>query len=336
MKWLGRILYIFLIFIIGFYVLNYSNMKKRYEFFVNKTEPLIENYNREEFMKYFMTASNVKDYLNKPVYLAKDEDEKIEFSIYHGKYVAKGGQGDLLFFNFRDIDQNIIETMLHDGEKYKTDNFTAYIKIEVYMDDKTKPVVDTLQINKQAQMPTSLIEMVKVEEKDKFRYIITDDAGKQVEEFGDNITKIELTLVDKTNVIKEEDKGTETKLITITNNQDAVMNEDVLIKNSENVLLSSNFNGNVNSYLLSETYSDETKGVLVFNELDEFNYVVRKNLTTFSIITAIITYLLFFLKPTIKYAIEKEWFKKKEKSLVANEVLTKDISEVEVVNKKED
>ena len=67
MKWIGRILYIIVVVIIGTLVLRFSQINAQVKYYNDNALPyLIEN-DRENYIEGYMTAKLVEEYIKYPI-----------------------------------------------------------------------------------------------------------------------------------------------------------------------------------------------------------------------------------------------------------------------------
>lgn len=91
MKWIGRGLYVFVVFLIASYVMSYASFSRQLKYYEKYSQEFVEDYDYEKYMEVFMTANLVDKYLKDPIYLATSNDEKFpfEFSITQAKASQK-------------------------------------------------------------------------------------------------------------------------------------------------------------------------------------------------------------------------------------------------------
>lgn len=326
MKWLGRILYVVMVFFIGLFVVAISNNTKLNQYYEDKALPLLVENNREAYIEEFMTSRLVEKYIEKPVYLVESEnnDYNFEFAMYHAEVNAS--KNDLkkyiiLYFNIEDID---LENILYDYESYEKtkDNALYLAKFKIDGLDEFLNIPFEVDVNKRSAV--HLLEVRKDDNNNDVFYIqYRDDDGKNQQITSDLINQIEISLLDGTKG-REEDDLIEHVIATIDHNKNYTVElgkkEYLTDKNDDGTLISNNFNGKSNNFGLNDLYEDESNlGVYHKDEVNKYLSKAKNSLYWYGLIIAGITYLLFFLKPTINYFKNKKDSKQIEEQADSDE-----------------
>ncbi|MCR1808924.1 Rho termination factor N-terminal domain-containing protein [Haploplasma modicum] len=307
MKWIGRGLYVFVVFLIASYVMSYASFSRQLRYYEKYSQEFVEDYDYEKYMEVFMTANLVDKYLKDPIYLATSNDEKFpfEFSITQAKASQKNTEHTLLLFYFRDLGIDY-KSILNDYEAFQANNMTAVVKIDIYIDDIETPASSYFNIDLTKQMPITIVEQTVVEGETMFNFVIKDEKGKQEVKNGNKINEIKLTLVDGTKKISDEETFQETLIAKIKNDDANDMIGNDTFTKVDNVLLSNNFSGVKTKYELEDNYKNlDLLGKMYPEKLSEFNKYRNKTNTILFVVIIVVTYLLYFLKPTINFVKDK-------------------------------
>jgi len=322
MKWLGRILYVVMIFFIGMFVLAFNNNKQLAKYYDEYAQIELENNNREAYIEHFMTSKLIKEYIKEPIYLAKSDDSKypFEIAIYHAKVnISKDEMKDylILYLNETGID---FKNILEDYESFEKNGNNALMLAKLKIENVEEEFNIPININLKDRSALHLIEVKKDDNKDNiFNVQYRDEDGKTKQAESTRIESINLSILDGTLGTKE-DEIIETIFARFVNDKDANMNnnidsfendEYIQIKEDKDgnktekkhqVLKAKAFNGEVDNYDLSELYKDESNlGKVHEKMLDPFIKKAKNSLYWYALIIVIVTYLIFFLKPTIEY-----------------------------------
>src|SRR5690554_2957146 len=159
MKWIGRIFYIALVLIIGFFVLRFSQINAQVKYYNEKAAPYLLEDDREGYIPRYMTANLIETYLKDPVYLAQSSDSndfEFEFAIYHLKIFGEEQDVTYLAFYFNEITFDY-ESLLNDFEKYEENTNLAAISIEVKMKDVEELSSEYYPLDASFRMPVILL-----------------------------------------------------------------------------------------------------------------------------------------------------------------------------------
>lgn len=342
MKWLGRILFAVVAFFIGVFVIRVAQINSQLKYYNEYAPKLMEEDNVKEYMATYLTANMIDKYLIDPIYVAKsleDEDFKFNFTIYHVMTQYQNEVQYYLVFYFNDLEINY-DKVLEDPEVFEKNKNSAAVRIELTMGDKEEKSTEVYTLDFNTRMPNILVQVTENEQKEKlFRTQFTNKDGKGESRLNDQITAIDFILIDSTIAAKTEDIK-ETKFAQIIHDKDAVMEYkadqevyDTFTK-EEDILVSKAFNGKVDNYVKEAEYeNDDLLGPIYLDQLVPFKKGVNKALGIYIAVVALITYLAYFLKPTLAFFEGKREDKKKtvaqarkiaeneEKLLVENEVL---------------
>lgn len=337
MKWLGRVLILIVIFIGLSQVLNYGLSKKVNMFYEENAVPLIKENKKDEYLEMFFTATMSHSYLKDPIYIGTSNDGlyPLDFSIYSAKAKKDSHQSLLFYFSDQSEDgTNKIdyESIIDKYDNYEKNKHLVFIEYRVTFDKVDETIKYNIPIEARYRTPINLMNVVD----GKF-YFNGTEKNRVVGKTAKTINKIELVLVDQTESNgKEPTKAKETNLLTLNNNNDAVMgSKDSLVTNDKNFLETNNFNGNVSSFDLDNNYKDDAKVHVIDTSLIKpYNKYMVKPIVIFSLIAVVVLYLVFLFRPTMDF-IEKKRKEKRAKDTTKEEVelvqeeVTEVIDEVE-------
>lgn len=328
MKWIGRIFYIALVLIIGFFVLRFSQINAQVKYYNEKAAPYLLEDDREGYIPRYMTANLIETYLKDPVYLAQSSDSndfEFEFAIYHLKIFGEEQDVTYLAFYFNEITFDY-ESLLNDFEKYEENTNLAAISIEVKMKDVEELSSEYYPLDASFRMPVILLQQVIDENKDpvfSFQVVLEGDSEYTVKE-STEIEKISLVLSDLTSA-EEADEPTRTIIAEFTSDVNNTMeNSDELIT-QDNIIISTDFNGDIDSYVLDELYKDANNlGITFRDDLDVYLKGVTKSLLIYGLIVVGLTFIIFFLRPLLNHIDNKKTLRRREEQQAAKELKAKE------------
>src|SRR5690554_4138905 len=318
MKWIGRILYAIMVVIIGAFVLRFAQINALWEYYDENVAPhLIEN-DRESYMEGFMTANFIEDYLKEPIYLANSNDEtyNFEFAIYHLMANNQDESYSYLAFYFNETTFEY-EELLASYESYEANNDSAEISIEFKMAGIEDEIKSYFPLNINLRMPVVILEQVRVENNELFKFQVADENNNLIEKTSTEIEKIIITLEDSTAISEEQPNVIKTLIAEFNSDSsnDLSLTDNLVL--NDNVLTSNNFNGIALNYALDDLYiNEDLLGETDFDTLEDYQSGVGRTVIIYIVIVLVITFLLFFLKPLIKYLDERKAIKARETKLI--------------------
>lgn len=348
MKWIGRILYTIFALVIGLFVLRFANLNKHYKFYEENGQIAINENNDEKYIQKFLTATLVEKYKKEPVYHLYSNNSTDPFDFYI--YQALVEERSILLFHLPVVtttktneknekinlyDQHLYD-LIEDKDVYSKNKDYVRITLNIYMAtfdennilvEDENPIGEHLTFDVESptrRMPSfGLLEHVLLTENDakvsKFAYRGVDDDENLIDKKADAISRIEIILEDFTADSKSEDPVSEkTVLATITNDLNGNNGNDVLDLEHN----SSGFNGLAekhNFHAMFETENSPDVFVNDLSELDSYQGVVTKAVAIYVLILIVLTYIFFFLKPTMAYIQNRKYIQQKE--LHQNEVV---------------
>lgn len=295
MKWVVRIIFGVFVIISAFFMhLVVADGLKHSAFFNHYMSELNDNYNREKYIEVAMTDNLIFDkYLKDPIYLAesKEDGNKYELGIYQFSYIDRGDTYYVSTFYFKDLGIDLIE-QLTDNENYQKDNSLVQVMVHVYYDDVEEPALIGYISTDPLQVKPLEIATIHPDENDDLKYMYLNRSNNAIF-VRSQIRKIEVSVYNRL------ETEPETILIAKVEHDDLNNNEGI------NEIISgngANFNGEVSYHDLRTNFEDETLlGNVMTEELNAFNYIKVRALVIYYIILVIVTYLIFFLVPTIEH-----------------------------------
>lgn len=328
MKWIGRIFYIALVLIIGFFVLRFSQINAQVKYYNDKAAPYLLEDDREGYIPRYMTANLIETYLKDPVYLAQSSDSndfEFEFAIYHLKIFGEEQDVTYLAFYFNEITFDY-ESLLNDFEKYEENTNLAAISIEVKMKDVEELSSEYYPLDASFRMPVILLQQVIDENKDpvfSFQVVLEGDSEYTVKE-STEIEKISLVLSDLTSA-EEADEPTRTIIAEFTSDVNNTMEDSDELITQDNIIISTDFNGDIDSYVLDELYKDANNlGITFRDDLDVYLKGVTKSLLIYGLIVVGLTFIIFFLRPLLNHIDNKKTLRRREEQQAAKELKAKE------------
>lgn len=328
LKWILRIAYAFLLIIVAVFVFREADADRRLSYLTDNANEYYETDNLDGYISEFMVATSRSYYIETPLYQAVSSEAGKEFrlSIFHTRAVTKQGEVDVLTFTLTNLNINVTpENALNYAENENLIRVRVNLNFSndegrIYQDYNLKgeTVAITSFVSLGAHIP---IEISIGENKGVSLFGLSDGTAPTL----DSIT---LELVDYS---ENKKQGTITYLASIANDptkealygvvDNLVIGEgtfpNYVNKNDDNVvtesLVSTSFNGEAARYNIGDIYEEDTDLVNIISTdlslLDSYRGIVIKYFVIFGIIAVIVTYLLFFLKPTINYYKDRKYEK---------------------------
>lgn len=309
MKFFHRTLYVLVIIFLGIVVYRVRTINIKKDYLKNEGIKYLETNEMDRYMEIYAEAENLDSYIKEPVYSAISKDEVFPFSfkIYHAKTKFKTNNNILLFyFDDRNIDnlkEKIkYEELAYNRDYYENNNELIIIRINIYMDDNQLPTTNFYYTSLDKRTALAIIGFSEVDDTIKYHHyqMTTENDKKPTIRAAERIDKIEIVIEDYTNNDFKEPIRTKIASITTDNNQSNGI--DYLTK-TDDILKSNNFNGLVTMFDKSKVYENNNDLIYVTTQ-DFFKDQKSKvyiSLLIYSAIVSIITYLIYFLKPTINY-----------------------------------
>lgn len=317
LKWFLRILYAFIVVIIGIMVLNEGFANKRLTYLEENAQTHFDENNMDSYLAEYNVAAERYRYVEQPLYNAVSNDSifGFEFSIYHTQVAVKDGSANVLVFILHNLDIN--EPPLNEEEFDKNNNL---VRIRVSMQFENGLYQQDYNLDGNI-MPLPSPYAMDVAIPMEIQVVENGEEGKSFkvdEGITGKLEEVKFELIDSTlyenepkrtifAVFKSNDTVEEKYLVHEELIKDTVITTDHNNETVEltNTLTSKLFNGTIErfdvEYLYDEENPDITIGISDLSKLNSYNSIVVKYVSIFLIIAIIITYLLFFLNPTIKY-----------------------------------
>lgn len=316
LKWFLRILYAFVVIIIGIVVLNEAFANKRLTYLEENAQSHFLEDDMDLFMEEYYVAGSRNRYIQTPLYRANSNDAnyKFSFSIYHSQAAVKDGNANVLGFVLHNLDLNI--QPLNQEEFDKNNNL---IRIRVSMQFENGLVQQDYNMDGHIMpLPTPYSMDVTIPMEIQ---VVESENGNKVFNVNEGVTgkieEIKFEVIDATNYEEEPKRIIFAVLQTNDNVTDKHKVEETLITgqvttlNHEekeviiDVLKAELFNGEADRYDLEADYENTPAGITIIeselNKFDAYNGIVVKFLAIYILIGLAVTYLLFFLNPTIKF-----------------------------------
>lgn len=324
MKWVGRILYLILLYIIGIFVLSFAQQSATYKFYQNEGIPFLKDDNREEYIARYFTIFEIEKYLKDPIYIAKSEnDEKFnfEFAIYQFKYIENEKELTYLAFYFNEISFDYKE-LLNDYESYEKNNNLAAIRIELKFAGIEELGSDYFEIDINDRMPSIIVQQTlnnNNEDIFQFKYKNAEDevSTKESNEF----ESIKLYIQDYSGIKEKEDEAVTTLFAEFNSDSLNEMDQVDQLVSVEGVLTSTNFNGSISKFSLEEKYSNpDNLGNIYLDILRDYQKSVVPTMIIYVLIALVVTFLIFFLRPVMDIIKDKKF----EKERVSKEIFAEE------------
>lgn len=293
MKIISRILYVTFTLIIGFIVISDAQLQKVQDFYYDKLLNTLESGEYTDYIDDTMVILGTNRYLIEPVYRydSNDKDYRFKVLVMHAQTFVKGEYESSLIFYIRDFETTSSDV---DGVSFTFKTNISNINAELLMNFKFK---DKLYNG-------GVLEKVVIEDNQTFT--INDYNSGSVNLLEIKEIDLKTFSVDSNNDIVKSDR-----FAVIKNNEDfnlEISNEFQFVKRNS-ILESANFTGQALNYeTLDERYENNNSFLRPdIEKLKAYNGVVTKTFISYIVVVIIITYLAFFLTPTInKFKNNKE------------------------------
>lgn len=236
----------------------------------------------------------------------------------------------LFYFNDKSEDGTnklYYKSLITNYENYESNKRLVALEYRLKFENIDEVIKYNISIEARYRTPVNLMNVVDGE-----FYFNGTEKNKVVGKKSKKLNKIEIVLVDHTETKGADDKKIkETNLLTVNNNDEAVMGtKDALVMNDKNFLETNNFNGNVTGFDLEKNYNDDSKVVVIDTSLIKpYNKYMIKPIVIFSLIAVVVLYVVFLFKPTMNFIEQKRKAKRaKDTSKEEIEVLQQASTEV--------
>jgi len=320
MKKFGYFIYFVVLLVLGFFFLTLGNEATKLEYYNTSASKALESKDYEKYIESYMNYSSFFEYKKHPLYYGSSNDEGFEFDFLILQSYLKTNEINAVLNHFYFIDYfESYDHLFLDQESidlFNKNSKLAMFQIELLMEGEDEPTLTPIEIfaengisnyeNKSKIKPLALTYNYVDNNKNFFRYITFDDNGEVVWNESKVIEKIEISFVDYTKVNNTNDDPRVLKLLTLNHNDYANLNGIDYFDTNNNIKESTNFNGHINNYLETSDFTNPEIEKESFKELIKpFNNVRNKWLFIYSGVTIVVTYLLFFLRPTINHFKDK-------------------------------
>lgn len=320
MKKFGYFIYFVIILILGFFFLTLGNEAAKLAFYNTTGSEALETQDYDEYIKSYMNYSSFFEYRKDPLYMGTSSDENFAFDFVIMQSYLETDDISAVLNHFYFIDH--LESYDHlflDQESvdlFSKNAKLAVFQLELLMEGETEPTLTPIEIfaedgisnyeNKVKVKPLALTYNHLEENEPYFKYITFDDEENVVWNMSKTIKQIEIYFADYTKVESINDDPRKVKLLTLTHNENANFTAVDYFVDNDGVKEATNFNGNINNYLNTDNFTNEEEEKAGFSDLIKpYRNVRNKWLFIYVGVALVISYLIFFLNPTIKYFKDK-------------------------------
>lgn len=323
MKYIGYTIYTIFILIMGLLFNSIGKQSQLIKYYEEKASDALEEKDFESYLDAYMTYNLTSSYNNKPLYHASSNNDIIpfDFFIFQAELKTSTEKGFFNYFYFYDNLESYDHLFTNNEsiELFYKNQKLAHFVVKLYMDDEAEPTETPIYIsltkneigtysstskNKAKNKPLALTYNLKdTNNEDAFGYVSNNDKGNITH--AKTISKIEIDFVDFTLSTSPNDKPKRTPLVRFDHN-DLANNENDSMQNSDEYLISStNFNGNIKNYLDKTNFTDsELTATVQQSNIKEFKNIRTKWTLIYILFTIIVTFILFFLRPTIDFFVK--------------------------------
>lgn len=331
LKWFLRILYAFLVLIIGFFVYNEALINRRIKYLEEHAQASYDLNNMDEYLENYYVAAGRSEYLVTPLYTASSTKANYEFdfSIYHSKIITGDKTVSVVGFTLHNLNLNIVP---EDLKKYEANNNLIKINMTIKYNHPNQISVHDINQNGHympSGQPYSMGVTVPLEvevtksELDVPVFIIRDKIVSDIESIKISVIDSsaslekpneELIAILNSNKVKDDQNyyNVREELVDLPYTVEVINDEGEKEEQTINVLQSSLFNGVASRYDVGNQYETSNVSVVDGSLINQYNGIIAKFLAIYILVIVVVTYLIFFLKPTINYFRDKNLYKKIE------------------------
>ena len=318
LKWIGRIFYVIIIVFIAIIVYREADNERRLTYLEDNSIEYYKADDIENYINEYMIATSRDKYIKKALYqgVSTEPGKTFTLSAFHNMSISNRDEIQVLTFVLHNLD---LDFKPINEENYLVNNNLLAVRLGLNFADSQ--ILQEFNFDGEIlaggtnyalglHLPLEVI-------------IGVNDSGRPYYQVGNNIhyelEMITLEIVDYTENLNDP---TVTYLASFSNNESLDNNfqvEDELVLGSglfrdytkdvitdfyTDSLVSTKFITRAANYNLSEMYQSGSRVTLVNidgDKLSEYNSIIFRWMVSYSLIVIVITYLLFFLKPTINY-----------------------------------
>lgn len=339
MKTMLKVLFVVMLFMVGNRYIGLGLQNKVLAYYQENSVPLLKENKKDEYIESFMTASQFERYITKPIYsgISTDETFHFEFSVYNG--IDRQGSQQSLFLYFDDRKTNETEQINYAKLANIDELDTRYVRVraDIILDDKELPVKYYFPIDLNYRLPVIAFRL-----NDDNQIVFKDINEKNQVQMAtaDQITKITLSVeyLKGSNKLDIHKKYDDIKFAELTHNDsNSLDNIDNFVETND-LFVSTSFNGKTSLYSKLESYKDETLVSYTNKDsLKPYNKYVRNPIIIFTSVSVVAVYFVFLFKPTLAFIDKKKQMKKineREEKKQTQNIKIKD--EIEVVESNND
>lgn len=299
MKWMPKVFYGVFIFLATVVFYNNSEKLQFRKFYEFEALEAIEQKDYDKYFETFFTATKMTDkYSTTPLY------EGIGAERFNFKIMQSMTNDTLVNWFYLADDVTDYSVFLDESEeKLLEGNFTRIMyTIEVFMkNDEESPITNYFYINpesKDVRQPLPLMQFHLTEDDKLTYYYSSNDKDNKVSyKQSDTISRIEIFFtLDHSSL----DKPIKNKIIEIShgeNNNNELDNLSFI----DGVYYGNSFNGQIDKHDLRENFKNDDDFIktVEYSSVKKYFYIRRNYMLKVIGIELLITYLIFFLRPTI-------------------------------------
>lgn len=326
MKIFGITIYSVVLILMGLFFFMLGGQAQGLDYYANEGGKAIESNNFNKYIEVFMNYNDYDEYLTKPVYHAKSDDElfPFDFMILQSKIESDNLTATLNHFYFVDHLENYNQ-FFTDNESltlFNRNPKTAMFTIELLMEGEDEATATPIEISisrdsnnnyvstsvdKTKMQPLALTYNYNEGNDNYFRYItfetIEDSKGRQQTETVWNesktISRIEIYFDDYTKAT--DNIPVRTKVLSINHNDSGDTNTlDIIQRDKDGVYITNSFNGNIENYMDLDGFTDPlVASANKIEALKDYRSSRTKWLIIYIIGSFVATYLVFVLPKQI-------------------------------------
>lgn len=335
-KWILGIIYAFVVVIGAVFIFREADAEQRLTYLKDHGNAYYDEGDLDSFMYEFMVATSRESYIKTPVYQAKSTTNGKVFtlSIFHTKAVTNQGVVSVLTITLSHLNITVEPINL---ENYLEDNNLVRIRININFDEghifqdyslEGETLAITSSTTLGAHIPIEFSVGHNEPGQSLFglssgttKYI--DSISLEVLDYSENIKDPEVTYLaylENTNDLEtqigiKDTLDTQTVDVPVYNNREETTTVETLVSQS--------FVGDATWYDIFDTYETYDPVLVEQTLLNPYQKIIVRYFLIYGGVVLVATYLLFFLKPTLRY-IRRKKHEKIYEDRPQNEAIFKD------------
>lgn len=318
LKWILGIIYAFVLIIISVFIFREADAERRLSYLHDYAQQYYESDDLDNYMYHYTIATSRHAYISTPLYQAVSDVEgsSFVFSLFHTNAVTEKGSVDVIATTLSHLDIDVIPQNI---ENYEAEPNLIRIRLNINLDEghlyqDYSLEGESLAITSNASLGAHIPIEFSVGHNEPGVSLFGLSEGTAT-----TIDSITLEILDYTEEVNNpkvsylahivDSKDNSTSLGFVDHFEVREVEVPLFSDRSKNTtvetLVSTSFVGDANWFDIGQIYessSPEFEIIIVEKALlKPYDQIIVRYFVIYGVIAVILTYLLFFLKPTISY-----------------------------------